>query len=420
MSKTVLLLGSGGKEHAWAIALLESNANIISWAPKINPGIRDIATGVIEAPYEKNEDLVGEWLNLIDIVVIGQAQPSLDGIGDWLESFGIEVFSPSSKNTLIEASKSYMRDFLTRNKIDGNIEYSVCYKEADVTKFIEESLEVVVKPDGLTGGEGVRVFGDHLFSKDEIVNFANSLIVRDGKVLLERKLFGTEFSVQGFAYGEQIVYFPLVKDYKRAYNNDKGPNTGSMGSCSFPNHSLPYLNESQISNAKNIMEKVLAALKKENGPYKGAIYGQFMITDDGPRVIEFNARMGDPEAFNTFALLKIPLLELIDNLSTSQLDNDQIIFANQASCVLYLVPTGFPENTEISKTISLPPHLKTEIRIAYVDKTSHGYATTKKRSFVVIGTGESIIDARRNVYNLIADGVEGLRFRTDIAEEFNF
>ncbi|MHA2253544.1 MAG: phosphoribosylamine--glycine ligase, partial [Candidatus Kariarchaeaceae archaeon] len=382
MSKTVLLLGSGGKEHAWALALLESNANVISWAPNINPGIAEISTAVIEEEYSKNEDLLGEWLNLIDLVIIGQASPSLEGIGDWLEEFGIEVFSPSSKNTMIEASKSYMRDLITRNEIPGNIDYAVCKTESDLMEFLNDSLEVAVKPDGLTGGEGVKVFGDHLYTKEEIIDFANSIIKRDGKVLLETKIMGTEFSVQGFAHGDQIVFFPLVKDYKRAYDGDKGPNTGSMGSCSFPNHSLPYLNNNQITEAKNIMKMVLKALKNENGPYKGAIYGQFMLTNEGPKIIEFNARMGDPEAFNTFALLETPLLEVIETLSNNKLQTNQISFAKKASCVVYLVPAGFPENTSSDLQITLPSVLTNKVRIAYVKKFENHFITTKKRSFV--------------------------------------
>ncbi|MHA2028215.1 MAG: phosphoribosylamine--glycine ligase [Candidatus Kariarchaeaceae archaeon] len=419
MSKTVLLLGSGGKEHAWALALLESNANIISWAPNINPGIAEISIAVIEAPYQKNETILNEWLNQIDLVIIGQTSPSLEGIGDWLESYGIEIFSPSAKNTLIEASKSYMREFLDRNNIEGNIAYAICTNESEILSFLDESLEVAVKPDGLTGGEGVKVFGDHLYTREEVVNFANSLITRDGKVLLEKKILGIEFSVQGFAYGQNIVFLPLVKDYKRAYNSDKGPNTGSMGSCSFPNHLLPYLNSSQIDRAKKIMRDVLNALQKENGPYKGAIYGQFMITEEGPKIIEFNARLGDPEAFNVFATLDTPLLEIIEILSNNRNDVNHIKFLQKATCVIYLVPEGFPENTQIGIPISIPPKINGYLRVAYVEKSNDDYITTKKRSFVLVGTGDTVFEARTNVYDLISNGIEGIRYRTDIAKEFD-
>ncbi|OLS19340.1 MAG: Phosphoribosylamine--glycine ligase [Candidatus Heimdallarchaeota archaeon LC_2] len=418
MSKTVLLLGSGGKEHAWALALIKSNANIITWAPKINPGIKEISIGVLEAPYNRNERLLDEWLNQIDLVIIGQTSPSLEGIGDWLEEFGIEVFSPSAKNTLIEASKSYMRKFITRNEINGNIDYVICSSESDVKSYLDKSLEVAVKPDGLTGGNGVRVFGDHLKSKEEILEYAKLLISNDGKVVIEEIVKGVEFSLQGFANGEQIVFLPLVKDYKRAFNGDKGPNTASMGSCSFTNHTLPYLSDNHLIEAKQIMKDVLKALKKENGDYKGAIYGQFMITEDGPKIIEFNARMGDPEAFNIFAILETPILDLIDSLSTNSIDNQTVKFTKSATCALYLVPEGFPENTQIGQHISIPSGIENNFRIAYVDKINGKYITTKKRSFVIVGTGETISEARENVYNIIPKNFDGIRYRTDIGLEY--
>ncbi|MCE7734138.1 MAG: phosphoribosylamine--glycine ligase, partial [Candidatus Heimdallarchaeota archaeon] len=363
--------------------------------------------------------LLEEWLNQIDLVIIGQASPSLDGIGDWLEGYGIEVFSPSAKNTLIEASKSYMRQFITRNKIEGNIDYAVCTSEMDVVTYLDKSIEVVVKPDGLTGGDGVRVFGDHLYSKKDVIEYAILQISNDGKVVLEEKLTGIEFSLQGFAYGKEILFLPLVKDYKRAYEGDKGPNTGSMGSCSFPDHSLPYLTKTQITSAKQIMKDVLKALHKENGPYKGAIYGQFMITDDGPKIIEFNARMGDPEAFNIFTLLETPLLDVIESLSNNSFNSSQIILAKKATCAIYLVPKGFPENTEIGITITIPQQLEDNLRIAYVDKLAEGYVTTKKRSFVIVATGDTVSEARKNVYDLIPEKIVGIRYRSDIAAEFN-
>ncbi len=353
------------------------------------------------------------------MAIVGQASPALDGIGDWLEGFGIEVFSPSAKNTLIEASKSYMRQFLTRNNIEGNIEYAICTDKSDVLRYLEQNLEVAVKPDGLTGGDGVRVSGDHLNSKEEILEYANSLISSDGIVVLEEKINGTEFSLQGFAHGEEIGFLPLVKDYKRAYNDDKGPNTGSMGSCSFPDHTLPYLSDAHLSKAKQIMRDVLKALKQENGPYKGAIYGQFMITESGPQIIEFNARLGDPEAFNIFAILETPILDLIDSLSKNSIDNIKTKFAKRATCVVYLVPDGFPENTQIGNHVLIPLDLEEHIRIAYVNKIDGVYTTTKKRSFVVVGTGGTLSEARKNVYSKIPENFKGVRFRTDIAEEFD-
>ncbi|MCH8908137.1 MAG: phosphoribosylamine--glycine ligase [Candidatus Heimdallarchaeota archaeon] len=418
MKKTVLLLGSGGKEHAWALAIKESDAEIISWAPKINPGVAELSIGIIEAGYEKNRDLIEPWIECIDLVIIGQCQPMLDGIGDWFEELGKKVFSPSAKNAMIEGSKVYLREFLHRNNIDGNINFTVCTSKQNIQNAFDKTLELAIKPDGLTGGDGVRVFGDHFKSKDEATVYATKLLQQDGIVLLEQLITGIEFSLQGFAAGNRVVFLPLVKDYKRAYDGNKGPNTGSMGACSFANHGLPYLSYDDYENAKKIICEVLEALERENGPYNGAIYGQFMVTADGLKIIEFNARLGDPEAINTLGLLKTPLLDIIDILSDVSQKVDQIQFEHKATCVLYLVPKGFPEHAKEGVLFDIPDTFKDNWRLAYVNRVGEKFETTKKRSLILIEYGKTLAEARQNVYKLIPVGFDDLSYRTDIAVEF--
>jgi phosphoribosylamine---glycine ligase len=417
MTNKVLLVGNGGREHAWAIALQQSKASIINWAPIINPGIKALSIEIIEHDVVKSTSIAEIIKNKVKLAIIGPETPLVNGITDWLEELGIEVFSPSAKNARIEGSKSYMRELLERNNIKGNIMFNVCKSMSEVDKVLSKNIEVAIKPDGLTGGKGVKVHGDHFNTKEEILSYCEELIQKDGCVVLEEKLSGIEFSLQAFVYRNKIIFHPLVKDYKRAYDNDKGPNTGSMGSCSFPDHKLPYLSEKDIESAKKSVQAVVEALNEENGDYKGAIYGQFMLTKVGVKIIEFNARLGDPEAINTLALLKTPLLDVINQLKNPNTTDVQVEFDRKATCVVYLVPDGYPENPSDGIIIQLPENIQPFIRFASVEQVASGYQLSKSRSLALIGVGDNVSLARKNVYNKIPQSVAGVRYRTDIATD---
>lgn len=414
--KVALLIGNGGREHAWALALKESKVDIITWAPVLNPGIEDIAIASIKAPIKKDQGLLEEWTKRIDIAIIGPEAPLVDGMSDWLGSLGIFVFSPSQKNAQLEGSKSYMRTLLKKHNVQGNIGYWECTTMNQISEVLRKSLKVAIKPDGLTGGKGVRVHGDHFTTFQEAEEYCKELLKKDGSLVLEEKLEGIEFSLMGLAYGTKIVFLPLVKDYKRAFENDTGPNTGSMGSVSFPNHDLPYLSQANVEQAKNIVVDVLQALKAENGDYIGAIYGQFMETATGPKIIEFNARLGDPEAINTLALLDRPLIEIIEELRSGKSPNVQ--FRHEATCVVYLVPEGYPTNPEAGAKVSFPDQIIPNIRFASITRAGDKYEITRSRSATVIGYGKTLEESIKNAYGQLPDSIEGLRYRKDIGKEF--
>jgi len=179
--------------------------------------------------------------------------------------------------------------------IDGCPRYRVFLEAEDAIGFLQKCPEdLVVKPIGLTGGKGVRIVGEHV-DKKGAASYIRSL---KGGVVLEERLLGEEFTLQAFSDGSNIVPMPLVQDHKRAYEGDKGPNTGGMGSYSLPGHDLPFVSESDMKKAMQIMHATIAAMEEEGTPYRGILYGQFMNTRNGPMVIEFNARFGDPEAMN--------------------------------------------------------------------------------------------------------------------------
>lgn len=412
----ILLLGNSGRSHALALSIKKSDVSLISWAPTINPGIARLSKKTIEKPYLKIDHEISVASSKVKYVIIGPESPLVDGIGDSLEKSGLKVFGPSAKNARIEGSKVYMRQLLHRHDVLGNIDFNVATSLDELIECINANHEVAVKPDGLTGGKGVKVYGSHFKTKDMVFDYAKEILDKDGVVLLEELVVGIEFSMQAMVKGDNIVFLPLVKDYKRAYDNDVGPNTGSMGSCSFSDHKLPYLNDSQIEEAKHIMRIVVDALSKENGEYVGFLYGQFMLAKDGIKVIEFNARLGDPEAINVLGLLETPILDIIDDLFANK--EPKIELKQKATCLVYVVPRGYPEDPVSGDLIELDENLINDAIFASTEYRDGKYYTTKSRSLAVISYADTLQEAHSNTYMKLPKTPKKLRYRTDIGNEF--
>ena len=204
--------------------------------------------------------------------------------------------------------------------------------------------EYVIKFDGLMGGKGVRVSGEHLKNIDEGVAYANEIINIGGKFLIEERLVGEEFSLMSFVDGKVCKHMPVVQDHKRAYEGDTGPNTGGMGTYSFGNHSLPFLSEKDINEAQKTNELVAKQLFEETGtPYVGILYGGFMLTGDGVKVIEYNARFGDPEAMNVLSILESDFLSICISMIDGNLKKQDVSFERLATVCKYVVPVGYPD-----------------------------------------------------------------------------
>ncbi|MCY3412325.1 MAG: phosphoribosylamine--glycine ligase [Candidatus Heimdallarchaeota archaeon] len=412
----VLLLGSGGREHALALALKKSDIDLINWSPQINPGIAKIAYKCYEKPFEKRVHIPG--LDDVKYAIIGPEAPLVEGIGDCLDDkhTKMKVFGPNAKNARIEGDKIYMRQLLSRYDIPGNVRFEVASTHEELREALDRDFQVAVKPKGLTGGKGVKVWGSHLKTKEMVYEYAHELIDKDGVVLLEQLITGIEFSVQAIVKGERMIFLPLVKDYKRAYENDVGPNTGSMGSCSFADHGLPYINDEDLRQVKEIMRETIKALNEENGEYHGFLYGQFMLSKTGVKVIEFNARLGDPEAINVLGLLDTPLLDIIDALyEKKEID---VKVKPEASVCVYIVPKGYPENPEEGAELNLQPKLLENAIFANIKEKDGKFFAGKSRSLAVIAYGENLEIAMEKAYKLMPKQQDKFRYRCDIAKEF--
>ena len=245
------------------------------------------------------------------------------------------------------------------------------------------------------GGKGVKVAGDHLHSLQEAYQFCQELHAQGHSFVIEEKFIGQEFSLLCFSDGNMLIPMPIVQDHKRAFVNDLGPNTGGMGSYSDANHRLPFLTERDIEKAQHINESTITALTAEyRERYVGILYGSFIATKDGVRLIEFNVRFGDPEAMNVLAILQSDFVEICRSMVTGKLTRDKVKFANLATVCKYAVPRGYPDDplknvlVDISKIKNIE-----QLYLGAVNKVDGKIYATGSRTAAVVGIAETIFAA---------------------------
>ena len=399
--KKILLIGNGAREHVLSETFTRSrhDVEIFAVGSAKNPGIMSQGTDyLVGNPCDL--DLIREYALRIkpDFAFIGPENPIEVGVVDMLLDLGIKSASPLQTVGRLESSKSFSRDLLENYGIKGNPRFKVFYNDEGLYDFLKE-LEsgFVVKADGLKGGKGVKVSGDHLNSAEEGLAFARECISDVGKVVVEEKLVGQEFSLMSFCDGINTVEMPAVQDHKRAYEGDKGPNTGGMGTYSDSNHSLPFLNSVDIEEAADITKKVANALFQETGTYfKGIMYGGFMATASGVRLIEYNARFGDPEAMNVLPLLKTDFVDLCEAIIHGDLKNLDVGFENKATVCKYLVPDGYPDNPLKDVRIEVGEEVAGVKRyFASVDERDDGLFLGGSRAIAMVGIADSLEEAEK-------------------------
>ncbi|MCL1984045.1 MAG: phosphoribosylamine--glycine ligase, partial [Methanomassiliicoccaceae archaeon] len=285
----------------------------------------------------------------------------------------------------------------------GNLGFGSFGNAKDTERYIRTlDHEIVVKPVGLTGGKGVKVQGEHLHSMDEIMNYVNEIFdnnIGGAGVIIEERAVGEEFTQMVFCDGSTISPMPLVQDHKRAYEGDVGPNTGGMGSYTDADHLLPFVTASERKEALHIIQKIADALRKEGCEYRGPMYGQFMLTVNGPKIIEINARFGDPEAMNVLPILKTRFTDICMAMATGTLKDD-VEFEKKATVCKYVVPEGYGVRSKAGLPVSVDePGVERCGAAAFyanVDIVNERLVTGTSRSVGVVGIAESIEKAERN------------------------
>ncbi|MSR86680.1 phosphoribosylamine--glycine ligase [Candidatus Peribacteria bacterium] len=431
----ILLVTSSARGHALAEALHRSpqKPEIISVCANNNPGIRAIASQMHVQnlmDFESIVRIVKE--STPDLAVIGPDDPIGGGLADVLEELGLPTVAPKKSLARIEASKGFARNLMEKHGIKASPKFRIFERQANSQRdlleeekemytFIDQELQgnYVVKYDALKGGKGVKVSGEHLMSVDDGMQYALECLNECGRVVIEEKLIGVEFSLLSFVSGKQVVDMPAVQDHKRAFDGDTGSNTGGMGTYTDANHALPFLTAADVKRASEINRQTADALLRECGEgYKGILYGGFIAVKDGIRVIEYNARFGDPEALNILPLLSSDFVTVCQAITTGELTEDLVRFEKKATVCKYIVPKSYPDKKdEKGMEVIFPSDLPDNARLYYGDVSADEQGRLHlggSRTAGIVGIGNSIAEAEK-VAQEICSKVQGpIRFRSDI------
>lgn len=402
----VLVVGGGAREHAICDAVIRSaQASLFSVMNNLNPGIEQLATDYIQQKETHSDEIVSYSIkNQIDIALIGPEAPLEVGLADELTKNGIQTCAPKQQAARIETDKEWMRRLLTNHHIPGQLHHKTFTDASEARTFIKDlNANVAIKPIGLTGGKGVRVSGDHFNGTDEAMFYVREVITKKiggaAKVLIEEKAIGEEFTLQAFTDGTHITPLPAVQDHKRLLPDDKGPNTGGMGSYSCADGLLPFLTKQEYDQGVSILQNIISALGKENCPYIGPIYGQFILTKDGVKIIEVNARFGDPEAMNILPLLQTNFLDLCTAMLQKTLSTKDLHIERKATVCKYIVPEGYGVKSMTGEPIYINEQAlrKTGATLFYasVDKKDNYILTGSSRSLAVVGKSNTLDEAEQ-------------------------
>jgi phosphoribosylamine--glycine ligase len=385
----VALIGNDGRTSAIERCLLES--------PRITPPLLKFTRW--KGDVARQEILQEAGDEKVDFVIVGPEEPLADGIVDRFAELGIPCVGPTKTLARLESSKAFTRELVAKHGIPGNPKYRVFNSTAGLAEYLAALGDYVVKPDGLTGGKGVKLSGAHLASIQDALAYCDELFgAGHPRVVIEEKLEGEEFSLQSFCDGTHIADMVLVQDHKRAGENDTGPNTGGMGSYSCADGSLPFLLPHHVKEASQINAAVARALFKETGQkYKGILYGGFMVGPKGIRLLEYNARFGDPETMNILSILENDLVDICEAIIEEKLHQLPITFQKSATVCKYVVPEGYPDNPKKGARLDLSgvPKESANFRIykSAVEERNGELVMTGSRALACVGIGDSLPEA---------------------------
>ncbi len=410
----ILLVGQGAREHAliWKLAM---ESQISLYAAPGNGGIENLAKCV---ELTRIEELVDFALKeKIDLTVVGPEIYLVNGIVDEFEKHGLKIFGPSKKAAMIEGSKIFAKTLMAKYNIP-TANFQVFDQPHSAQNYVLKiDQPVVVKADGLAAGKGVIVAKskeDALKAIDDIMN--KKIFGKAGnKVVIEDFLDGKEVSVLAFCDGKTIIPMVSSMDYKKAYDNNLGPNTGGMGSVS----PCPYYSKEMEKYVyQEILVKTIRALQKEGIEYKGVLYAGLMITKQGPKVLEFNCRFGDPETQTILMLLESNLCEILQAVSEGDLNACRINWADEKAVCVVLASGGYPNSYKTGFEISGLEDIKENVVVfhAGTKKAGRKILTNGGRVLNICARSHSYEQARKIVYDAIKSiYFENMHYRKDIA-----
>ena len=402
----VLLIGEGGREHALASGLAsDPEVTELHCAPG-NPGISMLAS-IHPVDMTDNHSILAlaQELN-VDLVVIGPEVPLVNGVADLLRAEGFATFGPSKAAAQLEGSKTFAKEVMN----DAGVPTArsvTCTTRQEIERALDSfSAPFVVKDDGLAGGKGVVVTGD----RDAALKHALSC----KKVVIEEFLDGPEISLFGISDGKRIIAMQPAQDFKRALDNDEGPNTGGMGAYS----PLPWAPSEIVEQThREVLAPMIAEMAARGTPFVGLLYAGLALTDHGIRIIEFNVRFGDPETEVLIPLLITPLGSLLYKAATRNLEGVTLQWRAESAVTVVLAANGYPESPRSGDPISGLPQIEcVEVFQAGTRNVNEDLLSNGGRVLAVTGVGSDLTEARNCAYRGISQiNLEGSYYRTDIA-----
>jgi phosphoribosylamine--glycine ligase len=402
----ILLVGSGGREHALALGLkADKKCSELHVAPG-NPGIAEIAT-THPLVITDNQAILSLAQSLgVDLVVIGPEVPLVNGAADILRAAGIATFGPSKAAAALEGSKDFAKGVMRDAGVPTARSFT-CTTENEINSALDTfGAPYVVKDDGLAGGKGVVVTED----RTEALTHALSC----NRVVIEEFLDGPEISLFGISDGRNILAMEPAQDFKRAHDNNQGPNTGGMGAYS----PLPWAPDDIIEQTyEKVLAPVVAEMAARGTPFIGLLYAGLALTKNGIKVIEFNARFGDPETQVLIPRLLTPLADLLYKAATNSLDDTVLHWSDTSAVTVVLAAQGYPQSPVVGEKITAPdPQESTLIFHAGTQEKDGSLISSGGRVMTVTGIGNDLESARHRAYKQISTiGLEGSFYRSDIA-----
>ena len=402
----ILLVGSGGREHALALGLKADKACTELHVAPGNPGIASIAT--LHPLSITDNDAICELAKKlsIDLVVIGPEVPLVNGAADVLRAAGFAVFGPSKAAAQLEGSKDFAKGVMRDAGVPTARSFT-CTKQDEIEKALDAfGAPYVVKDDGLAAGKGVVVTNDRQVALEHALKCT--------RVVIEEYLAGPEISLFGISDGRNILPMEPAQDFKRVHNGDEGPNTGGMGAYS----PLPWAPTEIVEETyEKVLAPMIAEMAARGTPFVGLLYAGLALTDHGIRVIEFNARFGDPETQVLIPRLVTPLATLLFKAATDSLDDEVLQWRDESAVTVVLAAQGYPESPKIGGAISALPTIdKAQIFHAGTSQSADALLSAGGRVLTVTGTGSDLTEARDRAYRAISQiQLDGSFYRTDIA-----
>jgi phosphoribosylamine--glycine ligase len=350
-SMRVMLAGRWAKAHAMAKSLAANpDLELVAAMDRDNPGIRSTADSSVKVDLTDAKAVADAAESVsADFVVVSPQMTMQAGARELLEEKEIPCFCPSAACARLEGDKVYTRNLLQSLGIDASPAHRWFDDQREAIDYLREvDHPVAVKPAGVTEGDGVKVMGLQLEDFEAAESYVRRIFEEGiggmARVLIEERMRGEEFSLQVFMDGEHMAPMPVVRDYKLLEEGESGPNTPGMGSYSMPDHLLPTVDEATVGKGLGIMEKVMDYLREEEGQrYTGILTGQFMLPEQGLRLVEFNVRAGDSEFLNVQPLLQTDMMAIMQAIDAGELHRVRLRFENSATVCKYLVPKGFPD-----------------------------------------------------------------------------